>query len=472
MRDLTRGRPIKLMILFALPILLGSLFQQAYSLADIIIIGQNLGNDSIAAVGATAPVVSLLFNIINGLVTGFAIVVAEYFGAENYPEMRRTIARMLVFSGTMVALMILGVVIFIEPLLHALDISDAIFKEARGYLLIVALGLVVTLLYNFEAGILRAVGDSVVPLVILVISTVLNIGLDILLVPVLKMGVVGAALATVAAQAISAAVCLVYLIKRRPILLVKRTDFVFTAESASRLLAAGFGMALMYSIVDIGSIVLQNGINGFGEDIITAHTAARKIFSLTIMPFSAVCATLVTYCSQNRGAGKYTRIRKGIRDGLLLMLGWATIAVLVVFLGGRSLIGMIVTDIDTPEGAAIVDTAVLYMRWSVSFYYCLAVLLGLRSSLQGLGKSLVPIICSIIELSWKIVTVAVMIPLFGGSEKNGAAGKTIEEIGGYFGVVISEPIIWTVCAVMIAVIAAATLHRLPSEDEPAAAVQQ
>lgn len=464
MKDLTNGRPIKLIVLFALPIFLGNIFQQMYSLADIIIIGQNLGNNSIAAVGATTPVVSLMFNIINGSITGFAIIVAKNFGAGDHDEMRRTIARMTVFAGSITAVIIVAATVFVEPLLHALDVSDEIFAEARSYLFIVACGLVVTLLYNFEAGILRAVGDSVIPLVILILSTFLNIGLDLLMVIGFKMGVVGAALATVTAQAISAAVCLVYLIKRRPFLLVGKKDFVFTAHSTAELLSAGFGMALMYSIVDIGSIVLQNGINGFREDMITAHTAARKIFSLLMMPYSSISATLVTYCSQNLGARKYSRIRKGIKDCMLIMLAWTTLAIALVFLGGHALVGMIVTDTDTPTGAAIADTAVLYLKWAVVFFYFLAVLLGLRSALQGLGKSLVPIICSVIELTWKIVTVVFMIPLFGG--KNGSVGGTVEQIGGYFGVVISEPIIWTVCAVMIAIITAVTLYRMPKEDMP------
>lgn len=460
MKDLTKGKPIKLIVTFALPILLGLLFQQAYTLADTIIIGKYLGNDSLAAVGSTSSVVSLMFNIINGLVTGFAIVVAKNYGAGNQKELGRTIARMTVFSGAACAVIIAGTLCFITPLLHALDTPEAIFEEAREYLMIVAAGLVVTLFYNLEAGILRAVGDSVVPLVILIISAALNIVLDLLFVCVFGWRVAGAAFATVLAQLISAVVCLIYLIKRRPDLVIKRENFVFTKDSTAELLSAGFGMALMYSIVDIGSIVLQNGINGFGEDIIAAHTAARRIFGLTIMPFSSVSATLVTYCSQNMGAGKYTRISKGIRDGLALMIGWATIAVALVFLAGGALVGMIVGESDP----AILDTAVLYLKWNVPFYYCLALLLGLRSSLQGLGKSVVPIIASIIELVWKFCTVAFMIPLFGG--KDGDVGATIEEIGGYFGVVLSEPIIWTICAVMIGTIAIFTLRSLPKDDLP------
>ena len=280
---------------------------------------------------------------------------------------------------------------------------------------------------------------------------------------VFNTGVAGAAVATVAAQLISAIVCLIYLVKKRPFLLVGKKDFKFTKESSAELLSTGFGMALMYSIVDMGTIVLQNGINGFGEEIITAHTAARKIFGLLIMPFSAISATMVTFCSQNRGAGKYSRIKIGIRDGLIIAFSWATITLGLVFFAGSFLAGMLVSA-DEKNSAEIISTAVLYLKWSVPFYYPLAALLGLRAALQGLGKSAVPIICSIIELSWKIITVVVMIPLFGGNK--GTVGDTIEQVGGYFGVIISEPIIWTVCAMLIIVITIVTIRKLPKEDEP------
>ena len=443
MKELTSGKPIKLIIGFALPVLLGLAFQQAYTLTDTIIIGRQLGKNSLAAVGSTASVVSLMFNIINELVTGFAIVIAKNFGAGDHDEMRRSIARTITFSAAATALIIAGISIFIDPLLHALDTPAGIFDEARTYLMIVCFGLVATLFYNLESAILRAVGDSVIPLVILIISTILNIVLDIVMVVVFPLGVAGAALATVIAQFISAVVCLIYLIKKRAFLMVKPRDFKFTASSTAELLSAGCGMALMYSIVDIGSIVLQNGINGFGEDIIAAHTAARKIFSLTIMPFSALSATLVTYASQNRGAGKYSRIGKGVRAGLLLGFACAAFDVLLVYTLGRAMVGIILPDV----ASYVEDTAVLYLRVNVPFYFFLTVLLELRSTLQGLGHSVIPIVASIIELVWKICTVAFMIPWLE-----------------YMGVIVSEPIIWTLCAIVIGIIALMTLRRLPKDD--------
>lgn len=445
MKELTSGKPLKLIVSFALPVLLGLVFQQAYSLTDTIIIGRQLGENALAAVGSTAAVVSLMFNFINGLVTGFAILIAKNFGAGDHDEMRRTIARTITFSAAAAALIIVGIACFIDPLLHALDTPEGIFEDARTYLFIVDLGLVATLFYNLESAILRAVGDSVIPLVILVISTALNIGLDILMVCGLSMGVAGAALATVIAQFVSAAICLIYLIKKRPFLMIKPNDFRFTVASTAELLSAGFGMALMYSIVDIGSIVLQNGINGFGEDIIAAHTAARKLFSFTIMPFSAISATLVTYTSQNRGAGKYSRIGRGVRDGLLLGFACAAFDVLLIFIAGRLMVSFILPDC----AQYVEDTAVLYLRMNVPFYFFLTVLLGLRSTLQGLGQSIIPIIASCIELIWKLCTVLFMIPWLG-----------------YMGVILSEPIIWTVCAIMIGIIALITIRALPKTDVP------
>ena len=443
MKDLTKGSPMRLIIMFALPILLGSVFQQAYSFTDTIIIGQQLGKNSIAAVGSTASVVSLMFSTVNGLVTGFSVIIAKNFGAGDHSEMRRAIARTMLFSGIITALIIVGITVFIDPLLHALDTPEAIFSEAKDYLFIVAVGLIVTLIYNLESGILRSVGDSVIPLIILIISAVLNIVLDLLFVCVFHWGVQGAALATVLAQLVSAVVCFVYLIKRRPFLIVKAQDFSFSGYEAAEMLSSGFGMALMYSIVDIGSIVLQNGINGMGEDIIAAHTAARKILGLLLMPFSAVGATLVTFCSQNRGAGKYSRIKIGIRDGLFLSFGWSTLAIFFVYLIGFFFVQLILPDTDN----LITDTALNYLKVNVPFFYPLAVLLGVRSSLQGLGHSIVPIIASFIELAWKICTVIFMIPILG-----------------YFGVIVSEPIIWTVCGIMIGLIAVFTLRAMPKDD--------
>lgn len=443
MKDLTRGKPLKLILLFALPILFGSIFQQAYSFTDTIIIGHQLGKSSIAAVGSTASVVSLMFSTVNGLVTGFSVIVAKCFGAGDHSAMRRAIARTILFAGAITSVIIIGITCFITPILHALDTPESILPEARDYLMIVALGLVVTLIYNLESGILRAVGDSVIPLIILVISATLNIGLDLLFVAVFEWGVRGAAIATVLAQAISAVVCFIYLLKRRPFLIVKPSDFRFSGSEAAEMLSAGLGMALMYSIVDLGSIVLQNGINGMGEDIIAAHTTARKILGLILMPFSAVGATMVTFCSQNFGAARYSRIRHGIRDGLIISFCWSTLAVLLIYTAGGFLVHLILPD----GGELVTSTALQYLKFNVLFFYPLAVLLGVRSSLQGLGKSIVPIIASIIELLWKVCTVIIMIPRYN-----------------YFGVILSEPIIWTVCGIMVGAIAIFTLRRMPEDD--------
>lgn len=437
MKDLTKGEILKPMIMFSLPILLGNVFQQAYNLIDIIIVGK-IGNLALSAVGSTTSVVSLLFNIINGLCTGFAISVSRHYGSGDYDKMRSTIAGMITYSAIATAFMMTVCLIFVNPLLRVLNTPDDIFEQAGAYLTIVVAGLAVTLIYNLEANILRAVGDSVLPLIILIISATLNVGLDMLFVFVFDMGVQGAALATVIAQLISATVCFIYLIKKCPFLKLRLSDFKFSKFGGAALIGAGAGMALMYSIVDIGSIVLQNGINGLGTGIISAHTAARKIFGFTILPFSAISATLVTFVSQNLGAGRFDRIKKSIKYGLLIGFAWATIAVVLIYVFGEQLVCMIISD----NNAEVINTAVYYLRVNVPFYYALSVLLSLRCVLQGLGKSAVPIAASVIEMAWKIITVLLIIPVCG-----------------YFGVVISEPIIWIASGLLVTIIAIRTLKK-------------
>lgn len=439
MRDLTKGNIIKVMFFFSLPILLGNVFQQVYNLTDIIIVGKKLGDMSLSAVGSTASVVSLLFNIINGLCTGFAIPISRNYGSGEYDKMRQNIAGMITFSFATTITLIVLCMALLNPLLTAINTPAEIFDEAGRYLSIVVIGLVVTTIYNLEANMLRAVGNSLVPLIILIISALLNVGLDILFLYAFDMGVEGAALATVIAQFISATVCFVYLIKKCPFLKPELSDFRFAGEIVKPLLAAGLGMALMYSIVDIGSIVLQNGVNGLGYEIITAHTAARKLFGFSIMPFSAVSATLVTFVSQNYGAGKFDRIKKGIKYSLILEWIWSTLAVVVVYILGNNLALLIVSG----ENGYITDTVTQYLKINVPFYYALAVLLSLRCSLQGLGNSIFPIVASIIEMVWKIVTVVLIIPNYG-----------------YFGVCISEPIIWVASGILVTIITIKMLKKV------------
>ena len=439
MRDLTKGSIIKLMLMFSLPILLGSLFQQAYNLIDVIIVGKKLGELSLSAVGSTTAVVSLMFNIINGLCTGFAIPVARYYGSNDMNKVRKSIAGMITYSVLVAVLLMVLCIGFVDQLLSVLNTPKEIFDEAKNYLTIVAAGLAVTLVYNLEANVLRALGDSVIPLIILVISAVFNVALDFLFIFGFGMGVEGAAFATVLAQFISAVVCMIYLIKKCPFLKLRKSDFKLSGAEIKYLLSSGLGMALMYSIVDIGSIVLQNGINGLGTEIISAHTAARKIFSFTIMPFSAISATLVTFVSQNLGAGRIDRIKKSIKIGLLVGYLWSTIAVIAAFLFGEQLVMLIAPA----DNRAIIDTAVNYLKINIPFYYALTTLLSLRCTLQGLGNSVVPIAASIIEMIWKIITVISIIPLFD-----------------YFGVCISEPIIWVASGILVAIIAVHTIKQL------------
>ena len=428
MRDLTKGSIIRLMLLFSLPILLGSLFQQAYNLVDIIIVGKKLGELSLSAVGSTTAVVSLMFNIINGLCTGFAIPVAKHYGANDMNKVRRTVAGMITYSAIITAVIMALCIVFVEPLLTVLNTPAEIFEQAKLYLTIVAGGLIVTLIYNLEANILRALGDSIVPLIILVISAVLNVGLDFLFIFGFGMGVDGAALATVIAQLISAIVCFVYLIRKCPFLKLGRSDFRLHGEEIKSLLASGLGMALMYSIVDIGSIVLQNGINGLGTGIISAHTAARKIFSFTIMPFSAISATLVTFVSQNLGAGRRSRIGQSVRAALKIYFVWWLFVLAFTFLLGEPVLRLITGSSD----ARIISNAMLYLKISVPIIPPMAVLVILRNMLQGIRHTVEPLLASALELIGKVIFAVWLVPVWG-----------------YRAVCFCEPTTWVICFVFI-----------------------
>ena len=302
MKELTKGNPTKLLLLFSLPILLGNILQQFYNLGDTIIVGRTLGISELAAVGSTTAIVSLLFSMINGFCIGFSILTANAFGAKDENRIKETIAKSIVLMFLITITMTVLGLIFIRPLLTVLHTPADIMEDSIAYIQVIFLGLIVTAAYNLISNMLRALGDSVFPLIALAISSTLNLGLDLFCIKGLGLGIRGASIATVIAQLISVIVCLVYVIRKIPYMHIRPEHFKWNGKTVTDLLTSGAGMALMYSIVDIGSIILQSGINSLGTEIIAAHTAARKVFSFSILPISTLAASLVTFTSQNTGA--------------------------------------------------------------------------------------------------------------------------------------------------------------------------
>lgn len=430
MRELTSGNPTKVLLSFALPIFAGMLFQQFYGMIDTVIVGRQIGVDAIAAVGATTYISNLLIGFMSGLTNGFAIITAKHFGASDFERLKRAVGGTIVLGLAVSAIFTVVSRIFLRDFLRLLNTPADIFDTSYSYISIILLFMTTAMLYNMAAGVLRAVGDSLTPLLFLMFSSFLNIVLDLLFMAKLGMGVEGAAYATVISQTVSFILCCVYIVKKFPFILPGIKELKITAHEAVELLSMGLSMALMFSIVEVGSLVLQRAINRFGTDTIAAHTAARKLSSILMLPFSAMSSASATYCSQNLGAKKNERIGRGVKSAVLIGFLWSAVVVFVGYILAEPIIRLI-TDTDDEY---IISTASMYMRVNTPFYPILCVLSITRSSLQGIGKKAVPIASSIIELCGKAVAAFVLTPVLG-----------------YFGAMISEPIVWTFMAIILSI---------------------
>lgn len=426
MKTLTKGKPLKIILLFAIPLYIGQLFQLLYSLVDTRIIGSTLGEVSLAAVGATTSLSDMLIEFLNGIICGFGIIIATYFGGNDEKNMRRAIGgtiSMGILSTLFISALGLG---FLPQILRILNISEELMPESSAYIAIILAGLVATTLYNICAAILRAIGDSFTPLIFLIVSNLLNIILDYTLIFYLNMGVVGAAVGTVFSQFVSAVLCFFYMRKKYPQLVLHKEDFIPDKEVFRQLLPTGLSMGFMISFVTLGSLALQISINTFGTNIIVAHTAARKATMIFLIPFFVLGTALATYCGQNLGAGEHGRIKKGIRDSVLLSFGWCAIVLLIVF----TVSPLIVHAITASAEEEVIKNAVLYLKINAVFYFLPAMICIFRNSMQGFGDSRTPLISSLIELVGKVVIAFLLAPTIG-----------------YMGVIVSEPIVWVVMVI-------------------------
>ncbi|MDE6761824.1 MAG: MATE family efflux transporter [Lachnospiraceae bacterium] len=429
--DMTTGIPIKVIIQFAIPLLIGTLFQQAYNIIDTMIAGYNLGDDAIAAIGATSALYSVLIYFANGMNNGFGIVMAQIFGAKNLSKMKKAVAATIILNIMTTILLTVIVLPFLRILLLWLDTPQEIFDMAYQYIFIILAGMTATISYNMCSGFMRAVGNSRTPLYFLIASCGINIILDILFILVLHLGVAGAALATVAAQLISAILCAIYIIKKYRIYMPEKKDWHLPKKLVLEMLSTGISMGLMSSVLAIGSIILQKGINHLGKDIITAHTASRRLFEFLMMPLQAVAVACSTFTGQNFGAKQFDRIRKALKQVLWLELLWSVISVVIAFLCGNMLIKML-TGTDNEN---IILNAAYNLKVCTVFFFPLGILFVLRNAMQAMGYRIVPILSSSIELVVKILSCVFVIPVMK-----------------YTGVVLTEPVIWVMCAAFLSVI--------------------
>lgn len=425
---MTEGNPLRLILGFAVPLLIGNVFQQVYTMVDTMVVGYHLGDQAIAAIGATASLYSLIVNFAGGLNNGYGIVVTQRFGAHDREQMRKAVAGMMLLDFAVSLVLSVLALSFLPLLMRFMNTPEAIFSQAHTYIAIIYAGLIVTISYNMFAAILRAMGNSRSPLYFLILSSILNILLDVLLVMVLDFGIGGAAVATVLAQTVSAVSCGVYVFTHYREYLPKKADFRVPACIIKDLLSTGSAMALMSCLVDFGSVIFQRANNLLGETIIAAHAASRKILMIMIQPQATIALANSTFVGQNWGAGKFDRIRSTLKKVLLLEIGWSLFASTVIFLFGAQLVRF-TTGTSDPD---VVANAVMSLRMHFTMFPFLGVLFCIRNTMQAMGQKTAPVLSSCIELAMKIFSANFLIPTLG-----------------FLGTCMTEPVTWCLMVIFL-----------------------
>ncbi len=443
-KDMTKGNPLLLILGFCIPMVFGNVLQQFYNLADTAIVGKCLNSDALAAIGLTGAVCFLVIGFATGLCTGLSIPVAQAYGAGDMKLMRRYMVNAAYIATAACVVLTALTLVFCRPLLRLMDTPADILDMSASYLYVIFAGLAATILYNLLAGFLRAMGDSTTPLIFLAVSSVLNIGLDFLMILVFHLGVMGAGLATVLAQGISAVCCLYYMYRHFPVLTFDRDELPLHLPFVGKLCGIGLPMAFQFSITAIGSIILQTAINGFGPDIIASVSTAQKIQNVVGGPMESMGITMATYCGQNLGAGRIDRIRQGLRSSIFTTLIYAVLAYLFSAFLGQYFVYLFLSK-DDPAFGTVLEYAMQYLRISGLFYPVLAVLFVLRNSLQGMGYSFLPMSAGIVELAARVFAVGVLIRAYG-----------------FTGVCLASPTAWVAADVLLisaTVWAMCTLHK-------------
>ena len=407
-KDMTQGSPLKLILQFALPLLFGNLFQQAYNMVDAAIVGQYLGSNALASVGVSSSIQFLVIGFCLGICTGFAVPVAQAFGAKDMDHLRQYIYIGFILTALIAAGVTALTASLTPQILHLLKTPDEIFHGAWQYLFIIFLGIPFTMLYNLCSGILRAVGDSRTPFLFLVLSSILNIVLDLFTIILLKWGVAGAAIATIFSQAVSGVLCLILMLRRFTYLMPTKENRVWNQAMARRLLTMGVPLGLQFSITAIGSMVMQGANNSLGTVYVSAFASAMKIKQFCMCPFDALSTGVSTFASQNYGAGQKKRIRVGLKQGVLVgVLYGAAIGLVMIFFGRyMSMLFIPRTDIK------VLDASAQYVACVGSCFWMLGILNVVRLTVQGLGYSGRAIFSGVFEMFARSLMGIFAVPVF------------------------------------------------------------
>ena len=420
-KEMTSGASFPLILNFTLPLLLGNLLQQTYSLMDAAIVGKYLGINALASVGASTSVVFLILGFCTGCCSGFSIPVAQKFGARDYVTMRRFISVSLKISGVMSVVLAIITSLLCAFILRTMQTPENIFDGAYTYLLITFIGIPYIFFYNLLSGIIRALGDSKTPFWFLLLSSVLNIILDLFCIIVLGWGVAGAAIATVFSQGVSSVLCYIYMNRKYEILKTTPSERRFRSDIARQLLGIGVPMGLQFSITAIGSIMLQSANNALGTACVAAFTAAMRIKMFFMCALDSLGIAMATYSGQNYGAGKPIRIWQGIKSSYVMMLVYVAAINIIIWCFAEK---FALLFIDPSETEVIKDTA-LFLHINLSFFPLLGSLIILRYTIQGAGYTKLAMFSGVSEMIARIMVSLVVVPLFG-----------------YLGVCYGDPTAW------------------------------
>lgn len=408
-RDMTQGSPMKLILGFSVPLLFGFLFQQFYSVVDTVIVGRFLGVNALAGVGSTGSVNFLIIGFCMGVCNGFAIPLAHKFGAKDYSGLRQFTANAMWLSIAFAVVMTFTTSMLCRNILTLMKTPEDIFEHAYIYILIIFIGIPATYLYNMLSGIIRAMGDSKTPLVFLTLSSLLNIALDLVCILNFGMGVAGAALATVVSQGVSGVLCLLYMIKKFPLLHIKKEEWKPNPSHMATLCGMGIPMGLQYSITAIGSVILQTSVNTLGAVAVASVTAAGKVSMFFCCPFDAMGSTMATYGGQNVGAKKLDRLGQGMKACVILGSVYSLLACVVLSLFGDRLAALFI-DAASPE---LLENARLLLIVNSAFFIPLALVNIVRFMIQGMGFGTLAILAGVCEMVARSLAGLFLVPAFG-----------------------------------------------------------
>lgn len=407
--DMTTGNSARKIFFFSLPLLIGTVFQQVYNLADSAIVGKILGTNPFAAVGLTGSITFFVLGLVFGSCSGFAIPVAQDFGAKDAAGVKRCVAN-IVWIGIVFAILMTAITVpLTKQILVWMDVPDELMGYAYDYLVWIFVGIGAQMMYNLLASIIRALGDSKTPLYFLIICSILNIGLDIFCIKSLNMGVKGAAIATGVAQLISGVACLVYMVKKFPMLRLSRADMKLHLPTVKRLIGIGLPMGLQFSITAIGSIILQKAVNNLGTDIIAGVSAASKVQTLVMSPMDAFGVSMATFAGQNYGARRLDRVRRATKEVTLMLWVYSAIAFCIFFFGAKYIVLMFVD----PSETKIIDLVHQFVTINGVFYPVLSLIYVYRNTLQGVGFSKAAMLAGLFELIARTVMGLFVVPKLG-----------------------------------------------------------